>query len=498
MAASPLAEALDRVERTVPAHRPALLGPRTLRYGELFERARRLAAFLQASGLGPGDRVLAADADALALPELLVAGLRCGVGVVSVDPACDVAALAREHGACMVFADGPAVPDRPVVALRPPGWLDRLLRPPAAPTLAEVLDGYAPLAEWPEPPGAERTACVLFTAGTHGAPRALAVPHGAMAAGAEAVADALLIDGRARLLNPLPLHHAGGLAHGLLAALLAGGTLVRPPPLALPADWVRRHGASHLIAAPAQLARLTAADPNLFRTGAFRFVVSLGGALDETRWRALEARFGVRVVTLYGPAEALAAAFAAGPGNSHRFATVGRSLGCEHRIVDEQGRPCAVGAVGELQLKGGHVMAEQGGWLATGDLATVDADGFVTLVGRRDAALRRGRVRVHPERTAAALRSHPDVEEAVAYAADGRLAAAVTLRRALRSEVLLGHLRDRLPPLGLPDTLSVLDALPRDSLGAPSPHALRAARRGPAADRAAIRGEGMLDDRFVR
>ncbi|HYH36696.1 MAG TPA: class I adenylate-forming enzyme family protein [Azospirillum sp.] len=498
MAASPLADALDRIERTVPAGRPLLLGPRTLCYGELFERARRLAAFFRASGLGPGDRVLAADADALALPELLVAGLRCGVGVVSVDPAGDVAALAREHGACMVFGDGVAAPDRPTVALRPRGWLDRLLRPPVVPTFTEVLGGYAPLAGWPEPPGAERTACVLFTAGTYAAPRALAVPHGALAAGVAAVAGALLLEGRARLLNPLPLHHAGGLVHGLLAALLAGGTLVRPPPLALPAEWVRRHGASHLIAAPAQLARLAVADPNLFRTGAFRFVVSLGGVLDETRWRGLEARFGVRVATLYGPAEALGAAFAAGPGNSHRFATVGRSLGCDHRIVDEQGRPCAVGAVGELQIRGGHVMAEQGGWLATGDLAAADADGFVTLVGRRDAALRRGRLRVHPERTAAALRSHPDVVDAVAYAANGRLAAAVTLRRALRSEVLFGHLRDRLPPSGLPDALSVLDALPRDSLGAPSPRALRAARRGPAADKPAIRVEGMLDDRFVR
>ena len=492
MTASPLVAVLDRIERAVLPDKPLLVGPRTLTYGDVFERARRLAGFFQASGLRPGDRVLVADADGCAVPELLVAGLRCGVGVIVADPAADTTDL----GARMAFTDGDALVNGPVVALREAGWLSRLLRPSALPTLTEVLAAHAPVADWPAPPGADRTACVLFTAGTHAAPRPVAVSHGALAAGAALMAQTLMIDERARLLNPLPLHHVGGLVHGLLAALLAGGTLVRPPNLTLPAEWVRRHRASHLIAAPALLAGLATADPNLFRTGVFRSVVSLGGALDEGAWRLLEARFGVRVVTLYGPAEALGAAFAAGKGESHRFATVGRSLGCSFRIADEQGRPAAVGAVGELQLKGGQGM-EQGhgpnGWLATGDLATADAEGFVTLLGRVGTALHRGRTRVHPERTAAALRSHPDVAAAAAFPQPGGgLAACVTLRRAVRPEALLEHLRDRLPPPGLPDSLRVLDAMPRDSLGAPS---LRALRGGSA--RPATSVEGILDDRLV-
>ena len=488
---STLPDALDRIERTVAPDTPLLLGARTVGYGDVFAAARRLVACFRAAGLGLGDRVLVAGADEGAVAALLVAGLRSGVAVVVADPGADLGGLAGALGARAVFAEAPVPVDGPMVLLREPGWLARLTRR-VSPTLLEMLDAHPPVADWPAPPPATAPACVLFTAGRHAAPRPVAATHGALAAAVARVSGRIGLDAGARLFNPLPLHHAGGLVHGLLAVLLAGGTLVRPWSLELPAGWLLRHRVTHLVASPALLAGLEGADATLFRTGAFRLAASLGAGLDERLWRVLEARFGISIVSFYGPAETLGTAFAAGPDESHRFGTIGRPLGCDFRIADDKGHPVPVGAVGELLIRDKPVTRDADssfglpGWLPTGDRAAVDADGFVTLLGRTGAAP----VGTCPERTAAALRAHPDVAEAAVVAGHGGLAACVALRRPVPVDALREHLRDLVPPDVLPDALHVLPALPRDALGGPDLRALAAlaVRSAPAATTLRVEG----------
>ncbi len=113
------------------------------------------------------------------------------------------------------------------------------------------------------------------------------------------------------------------------------------------------------------------------------------------------------------------------------------------------------------------------GWMRTTDLARIDADGFLWILGRADQAIIRGGFKVRPDDVRAALESHPDVRgAAVIGRADERLGAVpvalVELRRAdadITTQDLLDHLATRLAPYELPTEIRIVDVLPRTDSG---------------------------------
>jgi len=219
--------------------------------------------------------------------------------------------------------------------------------------------------------------------------------------------------------------------------------------------------------------------------------VSLAGYLDEGLWRRFEERFGVRVVNVYGLTETVSGSLYAGPDDaSHRFGAIGKPVDCECRIVDESGQDVPPGQVGELLLRGPHVMPGyfrnpeataatlRDGWLHTGDLATVDADGCYAIVGRKKNVIIKGGINVYPEKVNAALKAHPEVIDAATFGLPDpvwgeTVAACVTLRSPIAPSALIEHCRTLIAPESVPAEIHVLAEFPRGPAGKPVLNALK-------------------------
>jgi len=337
----------------------------------------------------------------------------------------------------------------------------------------------APSPPLPEEIEPELDAYVLFTSGSTSAPKGVCVGHRALFAHLGTMVRHLGYDEHTRLLNGLPIHHADGLIHGAVCAMACGGVVIRPEQLDIQhlegfLDAAYTHRATHLIAVPAVLALVE------------RF----------------EARFGVRVVNVYGLTETVMGGLFSGPDEaSRRVGSLGRPVDCEVRVVGEDGVEVGADEVGELWLRGpgmfsgylddleASAAALEGGWLRTGDLVRRDADGFVWLVGRASALIVTGGVNVHPEEVDEVLRGVPGVLEAVTFGVDDevfgeRVVSAVVPQpdAVLVEDALLAHCRDHLEREKVPSRVHVVLAPPRGASGKISVPDLRSALDVPATD----------------
>ncbi len=238
-------------------------------------------------------------------------------------------------------------------------------------------------------------------------------------------------------------------------------------------DALRRHRPKVAGAPPAALRMIMDArpDPDTFssvlamRTGTAPLDPDLADAFYET--------YGVPVLQNYGATEfGGVAGWTMADFKAHRLdkrGSVGRlNPGIEGRTVDpETQAPLATGAPGVLQLKGKRI-GDGVDWVTTTDLAVVDSDGFVFILGRSDNAIIRGGFKVHPEDVIQALEAHPAVREAaVVGAPDARLgqvpvaACVLAAGGVVTEEDLLQFLRGRLAAYQVPTKLTILADLPR-------------------------------------
>ena len=238
-------------------------------------------------------------------------------------------------------------------------------------------------------------------------------------------------------------------------------------------DALRRHRPKVAGAPPAALRMLMDARPDpdvfssvlAFRTGTAPLDPDLADAFYET--------YGVPVLQNYGATEfGGVAGWTMADFKEHRVdkrGSVGRlNPGVEGRAVDPETKaPLAPGDAGVLQLKGKSI---GGGadWVTTTDLAVVDDDGFVFILGRSDSAIIRGGFKIHPEDVIQALEAHPAVREAaVVGVPDARLgqvpvaACVLAADGAVTEEDLLQFVRGRLAPYQVPTRLKILVDLPR-------------------------------------
>jgi acyl-CoA synthetase (AMP-forming)/AMP-acid ligase II len=172
---------------------------------------------------------------------------------------------------------------------------------------------------------------------------------------------------------------------------------------------VDRSGATWLNAVPAILAVLAATDPEHPVPARLRFARSASAPLPPAVRRAFEERTGLPVVETYGMTEA-GSQIAAGTLGAAVPGSVGRPVGVELRVVADDGTPAAVDAPGRVQIRGagvitryaggpaaaGQEMLTADGWLETGDVGRVAADGSLFLLGRRDDVINRGGEKIFP------------------------------------------------------------------------------------------------------
>ena len=277
-----------------------------------------------------------------------------------------------------------------------------------------VLAGDQGVEEDPEPIEVplDRPSTVIFTSGSTGTPKAALHTFGNHYLNAAGSNVNIPLAPGDRWLHSLPLYHVGGLSI-LFRCLLAGAAVALPESAAPLAESIHGLRATHVSVVSTQLLRLLAEDADL---SGLRTVLMGGGPIPPSLVDRALAR-GVPVHTSYGLTEMASQVTTTPPGASAgELRTAGRVL--PHREV-------RISGVGEILVKGATLFAgylreggpdlplEDGGWFRTGDLGEMDANGNLTVLGRRDNLFVSGGENVRPEEIEAALSRISGVEEAV-------------------------------------------------------------------------------------
>jgi acyl-CoA synthetase (AMP-forming)/AMP-acid ligase II len=243
------------------------------------------------------------------------------------------------------------------------------------------------------------------------------------------------------------------------------------------ADAVRRHRPRAVSLVPAALRMVLHSDLTREDLASVRAVTSGTAPLSAEDADAFTAKFGVPVLTSYAATE-----FGGGVAGwtltdyqkywHVKRGSVGRpSLGAQLRVVDDDGTPLGPGDDGLLEVKPGQ-LGPSAAWMRTTDMARIDEDGFLWILGRADQAIIRGGFKVMPDDVRAALEGHPAVRgAAVVGRPDDRLGetpvAMVELLDAVSTDAagLVEFLRARLARYEIPTDIAIVDQIPRTPSG---------------------------------
>ncbi|MGF1431932.1 AMP-binding protein [Kitasatospora sp. LaBMicrA B282] len=425
-----------------------------------------------------------AGAAALAVPArptaetvtAVVGGLLAGVPVVPLPPDAGVlerAHILRDSGAELLVGERSAVEavaaDHEIAALP----VDLAERAPAGPTHPGT-----------GAPAPERPAFVLYTSGTTGPPKGVRIPHRAIAADLDALAEAWAWTPEDTLVHGLPLFHVHGLVLGVLGALRTGCKLVhtgRPTPAA----YAEAAGSLYF-GVPTVWSRIAADQDAARALAGARLLVSGSAPLPVPVFDRLALLTGHHPVERYGMTETLITLSTRADGE-RRPGSVGLPVaGVETRLVGEDGAPVPADGetVGDLQVRGAPLFdgylgnptatAEAhtaDGWFRTGDVATVGPDGFHRIVGRSSVdVIKSGGFKIGAGEVEAALRDHPAVADAaVVGAPDPDLGQAVVAfvipDGPVTGEQLTAFVAERLSVHKRPRRVVLVDELPRNAMG---------------------------------
>ncbi|MER7416984.1 AMP-binding protein [Micromonospora peucetia] len=327
----------------------------------------------------------------------------------------------------------------------------------------------------PEPaPGTD--AVILYTGGAGGPPRGVRISRRAIAADLDLLAEAWRWSREDVVVQGAPLFRAYGLVVGLLGALRVGSRFVHLDRNAA----VGPIGTMYL-ALPAQWAKIASNGPWARSLSAARVLISADAPLATAVAERLRLLTSHSPIQAYGTTETLVA-LTRGADDPTVAGAVGTPLpGVQTRVLDGEARPVPADgeSVGELSVCGptlfsGYVEDGQstaaGRWHATGDLATVAADGSHRIIGRRglDVVHSQGR-RVHAGRVEEVLLSHPGVREAAVvgtpHHALGEQVTAYVVAEGLTAQMLIDHVGRYLSACHRPRRVHFVDELPRSALG---------------------------------
>jgi long-chain acyl-CoA synthetase len=397
--------------------------------------------------------------------------------------------------------------------------LNYLLKPPELVTLAEHaglrllladenLEGLAKAVaegvsgslvveragQWMEDSGEEQPpqalthdpAMILYTSGTTGDPKGVMLSHENVLSNCEAYFQLFNFTPDHQFVVVLPLFHTFAITTNLLAMTRIGCSLHLVPRFQpkLVDQLIRGLDKVVFVAVPSLynlMARLPGKEPLL----QIEYAVSGGAALPVEVQQAFMHRFGVDILEGYGLTEAAPVVCCNVPG-SNRPGTIGPPLpGVKVAVWDESGRPLPPGKPGELMVQGPNVMMgyyknpaasgkalAEDGWLHTGDMAELEDDGWVRIVGRKKEIIVCAGENIYPREIEDVLLRHPEVFEAAVVPMPDRLrgetakayAAPVEGGR-LEPVVLREWCRRHLAEYKVPKVFEVMESLPKTATG---------------------------------
>jgi len=484
-----LDERIAHHARSTPVAPAVIFEQRTTSYGEIAERAERVAGGLDAAGVERGERVGLLLRNMPEFVEVLLACLRLGAILVPLNTRLtpvELSEIAADAGLSVLitelaFADAIAelealVPDRRIF----------LVGTAPAPFLPYAeLDGAVPPLD--SSTALDEPLLIQYSSGTTGKPKGVVMTHGNVVAAALSVQDADALTQTDRAAVPVPLAFTGALMSVAIPFLYAGCSMLIEQQLDAEAllDHVEHDGVTFIGAVPVVWA--TMATSPTFPTrdiSNLRIAKSGGAPVPESLLETFQAR-GVSMVGAYGLTEAAGINIQLPARDSVRklgFAGL-PLLGNECRITTEAGQVTAAGEIGELTLRGPMVTpgywqdpkasaeALRDGWLHTGDLAFADEEGYIKIVDRKKDMLISGGMNVYPAELERVLTGHSGVGEVAIVGAPhdrwGEVAVAFIApsRPDLDEEELRAFCRERLADYKRPERYVFTGPLPRNMSG---------------------------------
>lgn len=513
-------ELLDRVATRWP-DRPALVvrqqGVRWT-YRQFHAEVERVAAGLLALGLEPGDRVGIWAPNRAEWVVTQFAAPKAGLVLVNINPAyrsheltyalnkvgCHALILPRSfkssHYLEILASVRAELADlRHVILLDDvvePGilrWSDIVVDDAARATLAAVEKRLS----FDDP------ANIQFTSGTTGAPKGATLTHHNIVNNGFFIGEAMRLTEVDRLCIPVPFYHCFGMVLGNLACVTHGACMVIPgegfDPLATLETVAEErctglHGVPTMFIAELEHPRFGEFDLSSLRTG----IMAGSPCPIEVMRRVVDEMHMAEVTIAYGMTETSPVSFQTVTDDplELRVSTVGRvHPHVEVKVVDEAGQIVSRGETGELLTRGYSVMRGYWGdelatrtaldaarWMHTGDLATLDEDGYCRIVGRLKDMIIRGGENIYPREIEEFLYGHPDIQEVQVFGVpDERLgeqvAAWVRLREGatVTEEVIREHCRRQLAYFKVPQHVRFVDAFPMTVTGKVQKYLMREA-----------------------
>ena len=486
-----LSTALAETARRWP-DRPALwFDDREFTYAQLDGAVSLAAAGLYGLDLHAGDRLALMLPNSPLFPIALLGAVRLGALAVPINPM-----LAPQELHYLLAHSGA----RALVTL--PGLAPAVEALRAElPDLQHVITSHEELvgAGSGEAAGAvgdpDDVAVLFYTSGTTGRPKGAMLSHRNLLFDATACAETFGVTEQDNFCAVLPLFHSFGATVCLVLPLLTGARITLVPRF-VPRDLlalVEAERCTLLAGVPSMYALMLAVrrEPE-FDLSALRIVVSGGAPLPLPVQAAFSRRFGVDLLEGYGPTEASPVVSVNRIGQNVP-GSVGPPLpGVAACIVGDHEVELPVGEVGEILVRGANVMqgyyrepaatAEtiRNGWLHTGDLGRVDADGRLYIVDRQKDMIIVGGLNVYPREVEDVLEQHPAVAEAAVFGAHCEVrgecvAACVVLREGQQVDeaALLAHCRGRLAAFKVPRRVIIGADLPRSATSKVLKQALR-------------------------
>jgi long-chain acyl-CoA synthetase len=480
------AEQLSTAAGEEPEHPAVKLDDLVLTYGLLDAAAARAAGLLRERGVSEGDRVGMQLPNVPYFPIVYFGALRVGAVVVPLNPLLkgrEVAYHLSDSGAGVLIGwhqfEEPARQGSEQAGaaciLAKPGEFEELLG------AADPSDDVAERAD-------DDPAVIIYTSGTTGTPKGATLTHANLTVAADVARDLVNATRESVALATLPLFHVFGMSSIMNTAVRARGLMTLVPRFepGKVLEVIERDRVTTFGGVPTMYAALLH-HPERERHDAssLDLCVSGGAPMPVEVLRGFDEAFGARVLEGYGLSETTGMGTFNTPDRERKPGSIGVPVGgTEIRLVDSENNDAAPGEPGELVMRGPFVMKGYwnrddatrevmgSGWFHTGDIATVDDDGYYFIVDRKKDLIIRGGYNVYPRELEEVLYEHPAVREAAVVGVHHpslgeEVGAAVALKDGehVEPDELRDYMKQRVAAYKYPRVVWLVDELPKGPTG---------------------------------
>jgi long-chain acyl-CoA synthetase len=458
-----------------------------LTYAQLDGAAARVANLLESKGIEPGDRVGIMLPNVPYFAACYYGVLRMGgvvvpmnvllkkreVGFYLTDP--EAKLLFAWHDFAEAAEAGAAEAGVELISVKP-GEFEQLL--------GEFSD-EAPVVER----DGDDTAVILYTSGTTGTPKGAELTHSNLGRNVELAVKLFDLPDDPVILGALPLFHSFGQTCGLNTCVASAGTLTLIPRFdpAKALEIIQRDSVDVFQGVPTMYAAmLNHPDRDSFDVSSLEVCASGGSAMPVEVMKAFEDAFECKVLEGYGLSETSPVASFNHPDRERKPGSIGTPIdGVEMKVVDDDGNEVPQGEPGENLIRGHNVMKgywnrpeateeaiDDEGWFKSGDMATIDEDGYFFIVDRKKDLIIRGGYNVYPREIEEVIYEHPAVREAaVVGVAHDELGEEVGAAVALKADSectedeIRAHCKEQVAAYKYPRVVWFVDELPKGPTG---------------------------------